>query len=257
MKATQNLIPKIAIGALFAIPTFLFLYRMGPEIEGFPVAAIPTAIWGLMIFFLPDTSRLLKVVTVVSVSVVSMTLFLASRSPGEQEYWGLIWTSMLKKGVPASYVCTGALAFVLLLEKPRNKPKSSYFLLLGALAFLSYASSSKGGSGWQVRYLVEHFGFSEATAEETVHWIRKCLHFSFYGTVALLAKHVAKGYGLRAAQAVVWAFALTLMYASFDEARQVLAPGRTGRIQDVVLDLAGASTFLFIAAQRRRLTKRA
>ena len=95
---------------------------------------------------------------------------------------------------------------------------------------------------WQSIFGVE----PDARWELIHHLIRKTGHFIGYGTLSLLFYHAWR----RTAEIVhrrtfrienvLYALACTLIVASGDEYHQTLLPGRTGRAQDVLLDMAGA-----------------
>jgi VanZ family protein len=84
--------------------------------------------------------------------------------------------------------------------------------------------------------------------DEIHHIIRKTGHFVGYGTLSLL---FYRAWRLTAAilhrrtfriENVIYALACTLIVAASDEWHQTFIPGRTGRVQDVFLDMAGACT---------------
>jgi VanZ family protein len=89
---------------------------------------------------------------------------------------------------------------------------------------------------------------SNAHWEELHHIIRKTGHFLGYGTLSLLFYHAWR----RTAEIlhrrtfrienVIYALACTLVIASSDEFHQTFLPHRTGRPQDVLLDMIGACT---------------
>jgi VanZ family protein len=84
--------------------------------------------------------------------------------------------------------------------------------------------------------------------EQIHHIIRKTGHFVGYGTLSLLfyyAWHRTSEILHRRTfriENVVYALACTLVVASADEYHQTFLPGRTGRPQDVLLDMIGACT---------------
>lgn len=88
----------------------------------------------------------------------------------------------------------------------------------------------------------------QARWEDVHHLIRKTGHFIGYGTLSLLFYHAWR----RTAEIlhrrtfrienVLYALACTLIVAGADEYHQTFLPGRTGRPQDVLLDMIGACT---------------
>ena len=95
---------------------------------------------------------------------------------------------------------------------------------------------------WQALFGVE----TDARWEMTHHIIRKTGHFVGYGTLSLLFYYawyrtadILRRRTFRI-ENVLYALACTLMVAAGDEYHQTFLPGRTGRPQDVLLDMAGA-----------------
>jgi VanZ family protein len=84
--------------------------------------------------------------------------------------------------------------------------------------------------------------------EEIHHIIRKTGHFIGYGTLSLLFYRAWRLTGdilhrrTFRIENVLYALACTLVVASADEFHQTFLPGRTGRPQDVLLDMMGACT---------------
>ena len=79
---------------------------------------------------------------------------------------------------------------------------------------------------------------------QTAHFlIRKGAHVFEYAVLALLWR-LAVG-GVRAP------LGLAVLTASLDELRQSVTPGRTGSVQDVLLDGSAAAVALFLATVRR------
>jgi VanZ family protein len=123
--------------------------------------------------------------------------------------------------------------------------------LLVALAWLvAYFSSSNGGAGGMLRFMVTSLGVPARFAETVLVPLRKTIHFTFYGCVGLAAWNLAQAslaQGPKQARRLAFGLLFALSVASFDEARQSTQPGRTGAVTDVLLDMAGAATFVGIA----------
>lgn len=81
--------------------------------------------------------------------------------------------------------------------------------------------------------------------------VRKGLHFVGYGFIALLFYLMYRKFKLKFA--VIYALLTTFAVASLDELRQSYVPGRTGVFQDVLLDTAGAATFVVLYKLLRAL----
>ena len=158
-----------------------------------------------------------------------------------------------KHGLAPGLAGLSAIFFLgLLASWVRAKPRlglavatSLLFLLAWAVALLS---SNRGGPD-PMRHLLEQWlGLSPDQADAYVFWIRKSIHFLFYGFVALSAMLSASG---RHRQLIGLGFAATL--AIFDEYRQSAFALRSGSVVDVLLDLSGtvALTTLAIWLGRR------
>ncbi|KGR74080.1 VanZ family protein [Ureibacillus sinduriensis] len=72
--------------------------------------------------------------------------------------------------------------------------------------------------------------------------VRKGLHFVGYGLIAILFYLMYRKF--KAKFAVIYAIFTTFIVASLDEYRQTFVVGRTGIFDDVILDTAGAITFI-------------
>lgn len=72
--------------------------------------------------------------------------------------------------------------------------------------------------------------------------LRKSAHFFIFGLLAIAIYSVLPPHKIR----VFFAALFTLLFAAGDEFHQMLTGGRTASLQDVLLDMAGAITFLFI-----------
>lgn len=75
--------------------------------------------------------------------------------------------------------------------------------------------------------------------------IRKATHFFGYGLLAVTVYILYRK--LKWRFAVLLAFITTVLIASLDEYRQSTIPGRSGLVEDVVLDACGALTLLVLA----------
>lgn len=75
--------------------------------------------------------------------------------------------------------------------------------------------------------------------------IRKATHFFGYGLLAVIFFILYRKLKWRIA--AVFAFFTVVIIASLDEYRQSMIPGRTGLVEDVVLDACGAFTLLLVA----------
>lgn len=102
-----------------------------------------------------------------------------------------------------------------------------------------------------VRFAVETFGLTYEQAEIFVIVVRKTIHFVGYGIVALNALHLADlKFDIR--WALLFALALALCMAVFDEWSQSAATYRSASLWDVGLDMLGATTFVGVSVLRYR-----
>lgn len=128
--------------------------------------------------------------------------------------------------------------------------------LVGMGLVISRLSGEAGSPGWMLEFFRDALGFSQANAELATIIVRKTIHFTFYGVMALFAAIV--GYSVATDRNRVIAFAAlwTLGHAAFDEMRQNQTPSRTGTAIDVVLDLAGVAFVLFLWNRHQIMRKR-
>jgi VanZ family protein len=103
-----------------------------------------------------------------------------------------------------------------------------------------------------LQHLGTWFGISHPNLTSDNHILRKTGHFVGYGTLSLLFYRGRRltGQILSKRQLLVldisFAFVCTLVVSSADEYHQSFLPSRTGRPQDVLLDMAGAAVFLLL-----------
>lgn len=145
-----------------------------------------------------------------------------------------------------------AIVGLVVLQFTRGSYKCVMVACLCALPIAGLSGSAGSAGGWQ-ESLTAWFGLGLQQADLVVLCIRRTIHFVAYGTIALTFYRSAIDLRQmrRTAAAVVW----VASHAAFDELRQHLTPGRSGRAQDALIDLIGAATFLVIAwaLARRRL----
>lgn len=77
--------------------------------------------------------------------------------------------------------------------------------------------------------------------------LRKSGHALGFGVLGALSFAAVSSWP-RPRRAAVWAWAMASLYAVTDEWHQTFVPGRTGSIQDVLLDAAGAAVGVALAA---------
>ncbi|MGC8779503.1 MAG: VanZ family protein, partial [Anaerolineae bacterium] len=71
-------------------------------------------------------------------------------------------------------------------------------------------------------------------------------HLSAYGVLAALVWWALRGAGSKAPAS--WALLITMLYGATDEFHQSFVPGRTMTVEDLVVDLIGASLALLLVS---------
>lgn len=110
---------------------------------------------------------------------------------------------------------------------------------------LAFLSGSGGGAGGWTDQLREWFNFTPEQADLAVKMIRKTIHFCAYGTIAVTA-YLATRSVQKGKSAIIVAIVWGCAHGAFDELRQAQTPGRQGRLEDFLVDLAGMIVFLAI-----------
>ena len=107
-------------------------------------------------------------------------------------------------------------------------------------------------------------GFSELSAEEQAVWVenaqflvRKTAHFLVYAVLGVLLYWSASIQKQGRRRKVVCAWAVGTVYAISDEIHQLLVPGRSGQLRDVLLDSAGTAAGILLALFAGFLWKKA
>ena len=123
-------------------------------------------------------------------------------------------------------------------------------LWLGVIFFLSSGQGSMAETSRFIRPIIEFF-FPSAAPDTflIVHaLIRKTAHFVEY---AVLAMFTARAFSTSTADVlrrhwILFSFALVVLIAIIDESNQSFETSRTGSIWDVLLDIGGGVTAIFI-----------
>jgi VanZ family protein len=177
-------------------------------------------------------------------------------APGVLAFWSASQGADRIAALFGTVAVTAALVAAGLALRRRQRFMVPLLTVVGSAWLVAYFSGGAGGADPMVDLLRTLFGLSREAAEFATVVLRKGIHFVFYGTVASLAWSAAVGARASARTAVGFGLAIALTLAAFDEGRQTSVPGRTGSASDVVLDLAGAATFIAISIRvRRRGTK--
>jgi len=72
--------------------------------------------------------------------------------------------------------------------------------------------------------------------------LKKGSHFLAYGLMATLGMRATADFR----RPLLWAIAITAVYAIFDEWHQTFVPGRNGRLVDVIIDCSGGLTAMIM-----------
>lgn len=176
--------------------------------------------------------------------VVSSDMSRVSETVSKMLHFAVVWL----------WVCL-ALSLFLVLMRVLRKGGSPLAWSLGVCAVgcvVAFFSGERGGNGSWIDEAMRLFGWDRATAETAVMWLRKSMHFGFYGAVAWLGWRTVRVGGGSVAAGLGAGAIVALASAMLDEGRQLTATNRGGNGWDVVLDMAGAATVLALAAVRAR-----
>lgn len=177
-----------------------------------------------------------------SMSTPPVTSFLGSIFPRVAQ---LIGTSVFA-------ISVGMFAARGLTQRKTSKMTAWLFIPIAAGCILGYVSGRIGGGNYMIDFAIKFLHLTYDQASTIVHYVRKTIHFSAYGFVGY-SLFRAGVYGSATKQrAAGFALLCVLCLASFDEMRQTTAPNRTGSPWDVMLDMAGATFFVGIAATLSR-----
>ena len=83
-------------------------------------------------------------------------------------------------------------------------------------------------------------------AEKIEYPIRKCAHASEYAVLGILLMLAWNSYMPDMKRGSLSMFAVGALYAASDEFHQLFVPGRSGRLTDVLIDLAGLLAGIFL-----------
>lgn len=122
---------------------------------------------------------------------------------------------------------------------------------MGCIFFLSHqpatASSTLSLEITEMFLLVINQLIPNATIElDVFHFIvRKSAHFFAYFILGMLAYFAFLKSDVHLNRSALYAFFLSVLYAMTDEVHQLFIPGRSGQVQDVLIDSAGAFVGIF------------
>lgn len=110
----------------------------------------------------------------------------------------------------------------------------------------SYFSGAPGGPGRFMWFLHHVLHLDDATATTVNFYFRKSVHVVAYGTLALSALQVARWQGANRAASWLAGYGWAIAHAMADELSQATVATRTGSPWDVLLDIAGMTTFFLL-----------
>ena len=158
---------------------------------------------------------------------------------------------------PKNLVLLGFITAALLLEILSKSDVKTIVFRMGAVVcglLVSYISGGEGGADGWMEQLMTWFQLNAASADNLLFWIRKSIHFTFYGCLAfflwrLISDEVPR---FSKKQNAIAGVAACLAFASFDELRQFVTPGRTELVSDVIIDVAGGIVFVLLGQHFHR-----
>ena len=155
-------------------------------------------------------------------------------------------------------VAAASAAAGFLLGTIRRAPRLALWVaVLSAATFLlAEFSGSAGGARGMIEWMMATFHLDRATAFRATVALRKTIHVTFYGTVAWSAFWSGWHGRLAGARAALYAAAIALTMACFDETRQQSSPGRGASGWDVALDMSGAPAAVIFCVTGARGRKR-
>lgn len=151
--------------------------------------------------------------------------------------------------MPTLFLLLAALCAIVFLLRAQGANEEARYRLLPAIVLcvmaciLAYVSGDKGGADPMVNWFMTRFGWTHDQAHLATLCVRKTIHFTFYGSLALVGSLLATPrYDLK--RACLFGLSLLVCFASFDEFRQHSSPVRTGSVWDIGLDLLGGLFFV-------------
>lgn len=142
--------------------------------------------------------------------------------------------------------------FVILYRSFSNRALWWACLIVLMSWLIAFFSSPSGGSGGMITDAMKWFSLSRESAETLVFYVRKTIHFSFYGLLGWSSFRWGLSLSLPLRRAVVFGLLMVLVHASFDEGRQTFFADRTANVYDVLLDMSGACVLVGANAFVRR-----
>ncbi|MCE7791685.1 VanZ family protein [Salipaludibacillus sp. CUR1] len=130
-------------------------------------------------------------------------------------------------------------------EDQTVEPVLADFNLTWVSAMFQWVSFNYGGSPVSLQAMTP--------AEFTEFFIRKGAHVFTFAVLAVLTYRLISYFYNNRNAAAGMSLAFVLLYGSFDEYRQSLNPGRSGMVEDVILNFAGGilGLIVFLTVKKR------
>lgn len=127
-------------------------------------------------------------------------------------------------------------------------------VLISIILFLLYTSESPSwGGGYWEHWVVRHLHWNRRFVHDLVFWVRKGCHFLGYGGIGLLNWAYFAQWGLKKPLPV--GLGLTILIAVMDEYAQSFTTFRSGKPEDVLIDVCGAVVITGAVFMRIRSNK--
>lgn len=134
-----------------------------------------------------------------------------------------------------------------MIDARKKKPKKIIFIVLTTLMItfifshsLMNADLSGGESGGVLEFLNNLLLFFKVPVAFTDFVVRKIAHFSEFAVLGFLVIITLNEYVAKINKNIFNALFITLFTAVIDESIQLFVPGRSGRVQDVIIDFCGS-----------------
>jgi len=160
-----------------------------------------------------------------------------------------MWLLSNEQRTPVAVLAAGLAFLVWFFRSAKIANRVLWHLTIALLmcAGVGFLSGGQGGADWMTLFARKQLGLDLLAAEVAVKLFRKVFHFCFYGTFAFVLATAFRRMDDEPRAAAFAAVTVTATLASFDEGRQHWVVNRSGSPWDVLLDLAGAVTFVVAA----------
>jgi len=122
----------------------------------------------------------------------------------------------------------------------------------------SHSNDLSKGITETITRAIEKLTNKELDLQQWNRWVRKNAHFFLYFILGILLMSGLTAFRVRLRRACIFAFGLSVFYATTDEVHQLFVSGRGGQVRDVLIDSAGAAMgiVLFVAWYKMMWLKR-